>query len=288
MTANPLTAHPSWTVEDDIEWALDSVERVPGITRPRFPAEDELSDAILPTHTTRDYHMELDADDQGAMLDLDPWEQMPGETDHQFNMFRHFLHSGYTRTRRATADEFGVGRKRADGLARDNQWERRVRAWDLERERIYAGERIDKVREMADRHAAVIQRGIEAMAIAFHPLVKRAAEDPEGFAEEVGELSIKSQFSLAIQAARVLPALMGAERLANDMPTEISAVHADVTGEVTIHSRDDLANLVGALAGINNLNIIDAEPIEPVDTRPHQLDDGRGDRGVEAEADPAE
>ena len=280
----------SWTIEDDIFHALDSVDAVPGFTRPQFPPEDDWErtgpDSSTPVHSTRDYR--LDEPEEEVLIELDPWEQIAGETDHQFSMFSHFLNSGYGRSRRATAREFEVSSKRVDGLARDNQWERRARAWDLERERVYAGTKIDRVREMADRHAAVMQRGIEAMAIAFYPLVARAAADPDAFAAEVAELPLKTQFAIATQAARVIPAMMSAERLAHDMPTEIMAVQQDIGIDITMQSRGDLAEIVGALAGIGNLNIIDASVAsdKPGDhSLPPGDDDRRGSSRAQTEAD---
>lgn len=181
----------------------------------------------------------------------EPWGKMSTETGREYEEFSHYRAQGLTRTKSATATHFGVKGSTISYLAKNRNWEARVQAWDLYRERVYTRELLLGVQQMAHDHAEVASRGIKALAVALESIANRM-ETEEGRAEvfdELADLPLKTQLALAQKSAAVIPNLMNAERLSRGLPTEISAnLHLhDV--RISVQPVDELANILLGLAG---------------------------------------
>jgi len=181
-------------------------------------------------------------DDIEPFSEDEPWGKMIAETNREYSQFSHYRAQGLTRTHTATSIHFGVKRTTISLLSKNRNWEARVQAWDLYRERVYTTELLLGVKEMAHTHAEVASRGIKALAI-------ENEGDRQAMFDELAELPVKTQLLLAQKSAAVLPNLMNAERLSRGLPTEISAELHLHDVRVSVQSTDDLANILLGLAG---------------------------------------
>ncbi len=161
---------------------------------------------------------------------LNPWDRQPNETDYMWDLFTHFRESGLQRslvkTTRYVVDKGLRNRtktKKGSFTVREysmkHKWQVRCLAYDKEQERLYQLARSEAIREMVDRHEGVIENAIAGLMAPIDAL-NRAMEDDE-FIGKLSETEAKKLIDLSNRAARTIPSLMAAERLARGMPTEI-------------------------------------------------------------------
>ncbi len=181
---------------------------------------------------------------------FEPWFRMEGEGVKPFEQFEHYLAQGMGRVKQVTADHFGLSGSYIRKLASDMDWDRRAKAFDLWRQRIWQLKVAEQVMEMAEQHGKVAARGIEALATAFEALEIRAKDEDMSLADELATLPAKQLMAVVRDAAKAIPGLMNAERLSRGMPTEISSHSIVQSHEVTVQTTDELAEL---LAGLNDV-----------------------------------
>lgn len=200
----------------------------------------------------------------------EPWGKMFVESDREYELFCHYRAQGITRSRKATAEHFGISRTYTSTIAVSRNWDARCREWDDYREKVYTAELILGVKEMAHKHAEIAREGVEALAIAFQGIIAAMSNDAtkEEFMAQLADLPAKTQLAIAQNSARVIPTLMSAERLSRGLPTEITADLHLHEARITVQSTDDLFSILTGLAGplaVAQSSEIEAEVIEPDD-----------------------
>ena len=187
------------------------------------------------------------------------WYQTDGETDRQYELFTAFLALGMGRTKQEVADAMKVTGTYVRKVGSDFDWNTRARAYDQWRQRIWSATIAEKTMEMAERHGDVAARGIRTLAMVFEAAEKKG----DSMLEELSALGAKELLRYVRDAARAIPALMNAERLAIGMPTEITQNQVVSSHEVVIQTTDELAELIGNLnAVIGNRGIPDPVVID--------------------------
>ena len=165
---------------------------------------------------------------------LDAWEQMPEETDEAYGAFVRYMNMGRgARTIRRVAQELNVSATLIGGWSAEWSWVNRVRAWDMEQDRVAREALLEEVANMARRHAqqsAVVMQALVTPATSFlqelrdDPNLIRdlMAPDEDGRRRNVFEV-----LNLLVRVAGVMPTIANVERLARGEPTEIQRHTAD-------------------------------------------------------------
>lgn len=197
-------------------------------------AEPEIDD-VLPT----------DQDLPSSIIpysEHEPWGRRSDETDTEYKYFLQYRSQGFNRELQAVAIRFNISRSHVGSTARRLDWHARAVAWDIERERVYTAEMLNGTRQMARKHVKIARKGLKALAMVFDEIDNRM-DDP-AFVAQLSSLPPKTLIALAQRSAAVIPNLMQAERLARNLPTEITSVHVD--HDIRSQSLDDIAEIVAA------------------------------------------
>jgi hypothetical protein len=140
---------------------------------------------------------------------------------------------------------------------------------------------------MAERHEEKIGQAIDAIVIPFEALT--TAMKDEAFLDELATMKPTKLIEITNRAARALPSLMSAERLARGEATEIVAGTIEVNHQVTI-GRDQIAEILGVLeaAGALPVGLPDSEFVEiddatVVDVYPVSADSDSDEEGTGAQ-----
>ncbi len=223
-----------------------------------------------------------------------PWDRQPEETDFGWALFCHHRDSGITRsldkTVEAMLEKYPPGYTTQGGInlnvASLKQrsylfgWSERTEAFDKEQERLYQIARGLAIREMADRHEETIVEAIGSLMVPIKAL-QLAMEEDEGFIKSLSKTDAKKLISMSNIAARTIPSLLQAERLARGMPTEIvsGVIEHQVTHTI---ERDQIGEVLEVLERAGALDdrsgsvdageIVDAEVVE-VHSVPAESDD---------------
>ena len=221
-----------------------------------------------------------------ALVDVDyrqPWDQQEGETAYQYQMFLHYRDQGLIRTVKATHTHFeGKVGESPDGkikthnlnwlyqISTKHRWKDRAYQWDQHEEAQYQLARSEAIRDMVDRHENDITDAIEGLMTPIRALQIRIDTDPD-FLGNLSQASAAKLIDMSNKAARTIPSLMNAERLARGMPTEI--VGGTVEHQLVVEvDRDQIGDVLDVLeragrltAGGSDLGsgeIIDAEVVD--------------------------
>lgn len=179
----------------------------------------------------------------------EPWGMMEGEREREYQLFSYYRSLGLGRVKGEVAKHFEISGPYIYRIAKENDWDSRVRAWDIFRERIYTAELTEETREMAKVQANIARKGLMALGSAFEALVTRMEADPELWQQELDEIPTKQLMMIAQRSAQVIPNLMNAERLSRGMPTDIIATHTVVDHNVNVQTSDDLFAILTGLFG---------------------------------------
>lgn len=188
-----------------------------------------------------------------------------GETPRQHAAFNHYCALGPERTLKWTSEELGVGYGTIQKWSSEFDWSDRSLAWDNYRSEQYELTLLEDLKSMARRHAETMVEGIEALASAFSPILA----DQEGFQAELNGLPAREKMRLAVAAAKVMPGLMNAERMARGLPMELSNDDSNTAIEIRASSLDDLKVILGGLADTGlehkSAGVVDARKVEDDD-----------------------
>lgn len=184
---------------------------------------------------------------------LEPWDRQAGEGAAAF--------AAFTTYRDLAPDERSirkVGRIRAKAGSQVSEWSSRWRwverskAWDVHQDRIRQRELEAEQIEAARRHARTVARSITATDRIVEAFLAKIAGDGKKAQKVLEALSPEQLATLAIQASRVQPRLIPAERLSLGLSTTNVAGHdggpqADPDEGMKPRSDDELrAFLTGA------------------------------------------
>ena len=226
-----------------------------------------------------------------------PWDQMLEEPELMYGLFIQYRDQGLGRTIIAgynwyLEEELGTAKQNSYYVyAKTWDWRERARLWDQYEEAQYQLARGVARREMAERHEGEIMEAIKAVVVPFKALTQ-AMGTPE-FLESLATMKPARLIEVTNRAARALPSLMSAERLARGEATEIVAGTIEHNVSVSI-GRDQIAEILGVLHQAGALTdgspigeyveIDDAEVVDvyPVSADGDDLSEGTGD---ESEAD---
>jgi hypothetical protein len=207
-----------------------------------------------------------------------------------YELFLEFRDQGRSRTVldgwKWYADNGGEAKKNSYYVyAKTFDWRDRAKLWDQYEEAQYQLARAERRRDMAERHEGKLEEAIVALVVPIDALNKRIENDDD-FMAELSTTSASKLIDMANRAARALPSIMTAERLARGEATEIVVGQIDVTHSIVIE-RDQVAEILGVLdaAGAfldgsavdESLEIVDAEV---VDVYPVPADDNDGSEGT--------
>lgn len=204
----------------------------------------------------------------------EPWGRYENETAREYELFDAFLNLGLTRTRQKVVEKFKISRAHVDRVAKEFNWEDRATSFDDVKERVYTTTRLEEVRDMAKYHAAIARKGVVALASSFEALIHRMEKEPDKWAEELSDMSVRTLFSLAHKSAQVLPNLMNAERLSQGLPTEVHGNLSITDHRITITTSDDIAGIVAVLANALGQNGDSEEGVLVIDGR--EIEAGEG------------
>ena len=225
-----------------------------------------------------------------------PWDQQAEETDFFYGLFLQFRDQGLGRTIVAgwrwyrRGDLGKANEKSYYEYAKSQDWRERARLWDQYEEAQYQLARGIARREMAERHEQKIGEAIDAIVVPFEALT--TALKDEAFLLQLVNMKPARLIDITNRAARALPSLMTAERLARGEATEIVAGTIEVNHQVTI-ARDQIAEILGVLeeagalpVGLPDSEFVEIDDAEVVDVYPVPADsDGDEERaGTEPEA----
>ena len=149
-----------------------------------------------------------------------PWDRAPGESPKAFASFCAYRDWGPTRSLAKLAAGGGPSLRMLQQWSAQWGWVARAAAWDSFHDQVRQSAILDEVEAMAARHA---REAREAQDAAMGPV--RAILEQLGTVEArraLASLPVDDAVSLALAAARHLPALQAAERLARGEPTSIS------------------------------------------------------------------
>lgn len=177
-----------------------------------------------------------------APVDAGPpelWEQQEGEGVQAFQAFAAYRDLGEERTVRKVARIRNKAGSQIGEWSTKHRWVERARAWDINLDRIRQRELEVKQLEAAERHALMIAGSLQATAAITQRFLEKLGTE-EGL-QALEALSAEDLATLAIQAARVQPRLVPAERLSLGLSTTNVGGHAGGSVKVEGSTEDDRA-----------------------------------------------
>lgn len=229
--------------------------------------------------TTRQYLTAIDRetalnvtiDDYLNLEHTVPWEPLPHESMLSWTAFMRYRDAG---PKRSAAYVRGLGIKVSNWWCQTYKWTLRARLYDeyVQSKEIIETHRLNK--EIRQRHADQAAKALDGLMAPFIEYQRRAEEEPAQLAEAMQQMDAKKLMSTMQASARVLQPLMSAERLAQDLPTEMIETH--VQGQITVQDNPEAlidvlevlerTGVGAALFGTHKvIDIVDAED-ESVDS----------------------
>ena len=224
----------------------------------------------------------------------EPWDRRDGESELDYARFLHYRDQGPGRTVIASHIHFfgerelspttrypnGTRRAISYETSKKGDWKARAAQWDEDQERQYQLARSQAIREMVSRHEDQVERAIDSLMVPIEALSLAIQTDPD-FMSNLSKQDARKLISISNQAARTIPSLMSAERLARGMPTEIVGGTVDHRHVVSVE-RDQIGEILEVLAGAGQLDdgsrslgsgeIVDAEVVDIYPVPPEDND----------------
>jgi hypothetical protein len=170
---------------------------------------------------------------------IKPWEQQPKESDEAYGAFiRYRSIPRGERSHAKVGQELGKATNLISRWSSKWHWVTRIMAWDRAEDARRVEEHWEEIEKMSKRHAAQAQMMGSVLMAPATAILTLMRERPNLFFEyfsttdENGNSLIDFDrmdrvVSMAQQAARIMPDVMGMERLARGEPTEIVEERAD-------------------------------------------------------------
>lgn len=212
----------------------------------------------------------------------EPWDRQITETSEEYLAFATYRNMGPKRTFAQVARELSLSAGHVSKMAVNHSWTERVAAWDYYQEKIFQAELAEHTRQMARRQLELADRSMRALRAPIDALINRMETEPEILLKEFSVTDLTKLMKMVQDSSKLLPALMSAERLASNQPTEITEHtenrnvnygDSERIGEVidVLRTTGVLASLIGeGAAG----EIVDAEAIEVDDDHADSEADG--------------
>lgn len=170
---------------------------------------------------------------------IDLWERQPGESEEAYGAFVRYRNIPRgERSQAKVAQELGKTTQLMSRWSSAWHWVTRVMAWDRKQDAVKIEEHWEEIEKMSKRHAAQAQMMGNVLLAPATAILSVMRDRPNLFmdyfttTDENGNSLIDFDrmdrvVSMAHQAARIMPQVMGMERLARGEPTEIIEERAD-------------------------------------------------------------
>lgn len=215
--------------------------------------------------------------------DVLPWERIPHESTKAWRAFCSYRDAG---RKRSQAFVRGQGISIANKWPTQYLWTIRTRLYD---EYTLVEEQIEQQKlnkEVRKRHAEQAAQALDGLMAPFLEYQRRFEQSPDQLEEAMAKMPATKLLSTMQASARVLQPLMNAERLSQDLPTEMVETH--VQGQITVQDNPEaLVELLGILeeTGVGNALFGSGPVIEIAHTENEQV--GEDDTPSEAGSLPA-
>lgn len=222
------------------------------------------------TSLDREKALNLTIDEYLNLEDTIPWEPLPHETMKSWKAFMCYRDAG---AKRSISYVRGTGITVAALWQQKYKWTLRTRLYDeyVQSKEIIETHKLNK--EIRQRHADQAAQALDGLMAPFLEYQRRSDEDPEQLAADMKTMDAKKLISTMQASARVLQPLMSAERLSQDLPTEMIETH--VQGQITV--QDSPEALIDVLTVLEETGILNAlfgtrQVIEIVDAEDESVD----------------
>ena len=108
-----------------------------------------------------------------ATIPPEPWERQKSESAKAYEAFTIYRDMGAGRSCRKVAEQLGKSTGLLERWSRNNDWQKRVAAWDAEQDRIARQAQVDEIKKMRKRHADLAS----AMLVKAARALQRIPED---------------------------------------------------------------------------------------------------------------
>lgn len=190
-----------------------------------------------------------------------PFDRLENESDPAWQAFVAYRDLGPERNIRKVAQSLSKSVALMGEWSSRHQWVARAAAWDAEVDRHRRAASLSAISEMVERHATHTQAQLQALMAPARELLKRLQQNPALLAE----VSDAQLIRYCSSAARAVPALIQAERLARGLSTENIDVHANEASAKAAGQSDD--ELDAALLGIDA-----PEDVDTIDGTAHEAE----------------
>ena len=222
------------------------------------------------TSMNRELALNTTVEEYLNLVDTIPWEPLPHETTKSWSAFMAYRDAGHKRSVNYVR---GTGIKVASNWQQDYKWTLRARLYDeyVQSKEIIETHKLNK--QVRQRHADQAAKALDGLMAPFIEYQRRIEEKPGQLAIEMEAMDAKKLMSTMQASARVLQPLMSAERLAQDLPTELIETH--VQGQVTVQdSPEALINVLSILeeTGVGAALFGTREAIAVIDAEDESVD----------------
>lgn len=212
-----------------------------------------------------------------ALDDPNPWDRRRDEPADAFWAFTSYRNAGPKRTKAVVAREFGLSAGAITAWSADYDWNSRVQAWDYYQDRIFQAEIAESQRETARRHAKLAEDALTALRTPVQALLTRLETEPEAVLAEFGAKDLMRLMKTAQDSIKIMPALMGAERLALGQPSDVT--ERTETHNVNYNDAQRIGEVLDVLkdAGVLDAFMASGGAGEIIDAEVVEMDDDRSD-----------
>ncbi|MCX6145728.1 MAG: hypothetical protein NTW25_00535 [Candidatus Kapabacteria bacterium] len=165
-------------------------------------------------------------------IEREPWERLPDESIHCFEMFKYFLSLGYKGKVYEVATYFNA-ESASDTYKHSHNynWIDRRRKWLDHLNLLQIQETEKTVKEMARRHASNSMLNESALMMPVKIFMKQLQTRGTG---ELEEMSMKDLLRFVYQTASLYPTTVSTERMARGQATEISKSELAHSGDMSL------------------------------------------------------
>lgn len=149
-----------------------------------------------------------------------PWTQQPEESPEAFEAFVIYRDLGTRRSQARVASELGKDKSLISRWSREWSWRERIWHWAREVDRRRREELLELSVEMSERHIRQLRALSEIVSRPAIDMLRELQDNPQ-LVRDIMRDDPARGLEIIQQAARILPELMKAERLALGQPTEI-------------------------------------------------------------------
>jgi hypothetical protein len=179
---------------------------------------------------------------------LDPWDRQPGESDQAWQAWTAYRDQELPRSLRRAARTHGNHLTTMAKHSERWQWVTRAAAWDVEKDRARTREMLAEQEALGRRHATIAQGHLQALNATMGEVLRRL-NLPEGDPVRTAMLQAMDPVDLLrlqTQAARAMPRVAQAERLARGLNTE-GPPAADPAADARRESDEELRRRLAGL-----------------------------------------